>query len=222
MSFKHILFDFDGTLFDSSAGVFKSFDHVVSHYGLDIDKSIYSRMIGPPLKESFVSCFHLPESEVPAAINVYREYYEEAGMYECTVYPGIEELLTKLRQLGFKTYVATSKPELYARQIIERKNMSRYFDFIGGSDLEEKYRVNKIDVISYVLETQKLSGKKDEVLMIGDRFYDVQGAHEAGIKCMGILWGFGTREEFKECGADYIEESTASVEEFFKKNLGDE
>lgn len=214
-NFEHILFDFDGTLFDSSKGVFKSFAHVAEHYGVKAGEELFATMIGPPLYESFNRCFHIPQEKIHEAIDVYREYYTQGGLYECTVYDGIPELIQELRRAGKKVYVATSKPEVYARKIIEHKGMTQLFDFIGGSDEEEKVRVNKIDVINYVLETNGLEDKKESVLMIGDRFYDVEGAHQAGIKCMGILWGFGSHEEFIKCGADYIEETPLGV----KKSL---
>lgn len=213
-SFKHIFFDFDGTLFDSSEGVFKSFDHVVQHYGLNINRDVYNTMIGPPLYDSFSRVFGLPQSEIHNAISVYREYYEQGGLLECRVYEGVTDLIKKLRNAGFKTYVATSKPEVYARRIIEHKGMSDLFDFIGGSDEAEKFRVNKIDVINYIIETMGLQDQKDSILMIGDRKYDVEGAHEAGLKCMGILWGFGSRSEFQQCGADFIEENCTGVKDF--------
>ncbi|MCR5494452.1 MAG: HAD hydrolase-like protein [Treponema sp.] len=214
-NYKTVLFDFDGTLFNTSPGVFASFDEVVSHYGLNIDKSIYNNMIGPPLKFSFVHYLGLPESEVPAAINVYRESYtKNEGMFNCTVYPGVVELIKKLKRQDLQICVATSKPEDYAKAILERNNMLDLFDFTGGSDMEEKYRVEKVDVVKYVLKSMNLDDKKDSVLMIGDRLYDVNGAHSAGLKCMGILWGFGSRKEFDECGADYVCESPDDVYNF--------
>lgn len=209
--FDYILFDFDGTIFNTSPGVFKSFDKVVEYYNLDIDKSLYNKMIGPPLYESFSNILHLPESEIRNAIDVYRKEYAKGRMFDCTVYDGVIDLIQSLRNAGKKVYVATSKPEIYAREILKKNNLTELFDFIGGSDTEEKSRVNKIDVIKYVLESQHLTDKKDKVLMIGDRHYDVNGAHLAGLECMGILWGFGTREEFTECKADYICSSTSEV-----------
>ena len=217
-NFNTVLFDFDGTLFNTSPGVFDSFDEVVRHYGLSIDRNVYNKMIGPPLKFSFVHYLGLPESEIPAAIDVYREYYTKSeGMFNCTVYPGIIELIKKLRQNGKTVCVATSKPEDFAKAILKRNNMLELFDFTGGSDMEEKYRVEKVDVIKYVLKNMNLENKKQQVLMIGDRLYDVNGAHSAGLKCMGILWGFGSRKEFEECGADYICETTDDVFNFLCK-----
>ena len=212
--FDVIFFDFDGTLFNTAPGVFDSFDKVVEHYGLEIDRNVYNKMIGPPLRFSFENFLKLPESEIRNAIDIYRSYYSIEGMYNCQVYDGVTELIKKLRSDGKMICVATSKPEIYARKILEKKGMMDLFDFVGGSDTQEKNRVEKIDVVNYVLKTQNLEEKKDSVLMIGDRYFDVNGAHAAGLKCMGILWGFGNRTEFEECGADFICETPSEVYEF--------
>ncbi|MGN0729754.1 HAD hydrolase-like protein [Treponema sp.] len=212
--FDYIFFDFDGTLMDTSRGVFNSFDRVVSHYGLNIDRAVYSTMIGPPLKESFSKTLGLAESEIQNAMKVYREYYSRDGMFEADVYSGIVPLIQALRSGGKKIFVATSKPEEYARQILERKEMLELFDFVGGSDMEEKKRVEKCDVVNYVLESNGISMQKEKCILIGDRHYDVDGAHAAGIKCAGILWGFGSRKEFEDCGADFIFNSPKEIEDF--------
>lgn len=211
--FKRILFDFDGTLMDTSRGVFNSFDRVVEHYKLNIPRSVYPLMIGPPLKESFTKILKLPESEIVPAMAVYRDYYARAGMFEADVYDGVVPLIKALRDAGLRTFVATSKPEVYANEILKRKGMLELFDFVGGADLEEKIRVEKCDIIQYVLETDG-NTNKDDCLLIGDRLYDVEGAHAAGIRAAGILWGFGTREEFERCGADYILETPEDVKAF--------
>lgn len=214
--YDYILFDFDGTLMDTSRGVFASFDKVVEHYKLDIDRRIYNTMIGPPLLESFSKTLHLPDSEIRNAIAVYREYYVAEGMYQADVYPGVVDLIKKLKADGKMICTATSKPEIYARAILERKGMLDLFDFAGGADTDEKSRVTKLDVVNYVLKTQNLEDKKDRCILIGDRHYDINGAHAAGIKCAGILWGFGDRKEFEENGADYILETPEEVYSWLK------
>lgn len=212
--FSYLLFDFDGTLFDTAPGIFKSMQHVCDHYKLPYGEAEFKKMIGPSLKESFTTIFHLPESEVPQAINVYREYYSTVGMFDCTPYNGVFELIEKLRTKGFKILVATSKPELYAKQILERKGFLHLFDFVGGADLSEQKRCEKIDVVNYVLKENNLVKKKNECLMIGDRKYDINGAHAADLKALGILWGFGNREEFEEANADFILETPEQVFKF--------
>lgn len=212
--FKNILFDFDGTIMDTSPGIYDSFDRVVEHYKLDYPRSEYHRMIGPPIRDSFRDFLDFQEAEVEDAIKVYRDYYAVEGMYNGDIYTGIVPLITNLRKSGKKIFTATSKPEYYTKKIIERKGLLELFDFIGGSDISEKGRTSKQDVVEYVLETQNLSEKKEDCILIGDRKFDVIGAHAVGIKCAGILWGFGSREEFEKAEADWIFETPEDVEKF--------
>ncbi|MCQ2241356.1 HAD hydrolase-like protein [Treponema sp.] len=212
--FENILFDFDGTIMDTSPGVYDSFDKVVEHYKLDYPRSEYHRMIGPPIRESFRDFLKIPESEIENAIKVYRDYYSVEGMYNGDIYRGIIPLMERLRKAGKKIFTATSKPEVFTKQIIERKGMLDLFDFIGGSDISEKGRTSKEDVVKYVLETQGLSENISNCILIGDRYFDVVGAHAVGMKCAGILWGFGSRKEFEEAGADWILETPEEVEKF--------
>lgn len=212
--FSNLLFDFDGTICDTAPGIFASMQHVCDYYKLSYTKDDFVKMIGPSLKESFTTIFHLPENEIDNAIYVYREYYSTKGMFECEPYPGIVELIKALRSHGKKILVATSKPEVYTKQILEKKNLSGLFDFVGGADLEEKSRTEKPDVIRYVLKANGLEEKKESCLMIGDRKYDIIGAHTVGLKALGILWGFGNRKEFSECNADFIFETPEEVKNF--------
>lgn len=212
--FSNLLFDFDGTLFDTSPGVFASFRKVTEHYGMEIEQDIYNKMIGPPLSFTFKNFYKLPDNEIENAIKLYKKYYEAEGMYNCVIYDGVVELIKKCRAQGKMICVATSKPELLARKILERNGMLELFDFVGGSDMEEKFRVSKVDVVNYVLKNQGLENRKAETLMIGDRYFDVEGSHAAGLKCLGILWGFGDRKEFQEHNADFICETPEDVWEF--------
>lgn len=213
----YVLFDFDGTICDTSEGIFNSMEKVCEYYKLPYGKDVFKKMIGPSLKESFTTIFHLPETEVDNAIKIYRDFYSVEGMYQCSPYDGIIQLIKDLRALGKKILVATSKPEVYTKQIIERKGFSELFDFIGGADITEKKRTEKIQVINYVLEENHLTDKKDCCIMIGDRNYDVNGAHTAGLKAIGILWGFGNRKEFEDCKADFICETPADVLKLIKE-----
>jgi phosphoglycolate phosphatase len=125
-------------------------------------------------------------------------------MFLCEPYDGIIDLLNNLRTQNKKLFIATSKPEVYTKEILKNKNLINFFYFVGGADLEEKKRVEKIDVINYVLKQNHLIQKKDSIVMIGDRSYDINGAHLAGLKAIGILWGFGNKEEFINSNADWI------------------
>ena len=211
LNFTNILFDFDGTICDTSAGIFASMEKVCDYYGLPFGHDTFVKMIGPSLEEGFAKFFRLPPSEIQNAVNIYREYYSAEGMFIYEPYSGIKELILALRASGKRVFVATSKPEAYTKRIMERKGIADLFDFVGGSDIEEKTRFNKVDVINYVLAENSLSDKRDSVLMIGDRFYDIDGAHSAGLKAIGVLWGFGDRTELEQSGADYICETVEEV-----------
>lgn len=216
MAFDNILFDFDGTVFDTSPGVFNGIQFMLDYYGLKCDRANFPLMIGPPLTESFEHIIKMPKNMIPEAISKFREYYTEKGIFECAVYDGVRQLVESLRAHGKRVMIATSKPELFANQILERNGMRGLFDFVGGSDMEEAKRVEKIDVIRYVLAENGLENEeaRKSTLMIGDRKYDVLGAHEACLECMGILWGFGNRAEFEDCHADYILETPEEVKRF--------
>lgn len=203
MSYSNLLFDFDGTLFDTSKGIFNSMRKVADFYNLDVDEKTFAKMIGPSLQESFTTIFKLPESEVSNAIKVYRQYYAKQGMFEVQEYEGIFEFIKEARNLNKKIFIATSKPEVYTKQILEHLNLIDYFDFVGGADMAEKDRITKVDVINYVLKESNIQNK-ESALMIGDRSYDINGAHQAGLKACGILWGFGSLQEMNDCSADYI------------------
>lgn len=211
-AFEHIFFDFDGTIMDTSEGVFNAFDKVREYFGIELeDRSVYNTMIGPPLYESFGRVFKLTGEDVQKGIEVYREYYTPRGVYECRLYEHVVPIIKHLRQAGKKIYVATSKPEHYARLLLERFEIASLFDFIGGVDMEGKLK-DKIDVIRYVMDTNNLNDKKDTCVMVGDTHYDVEGAKIAGLKSVGILWGFGTRASLEQCGADYIADSDVELE----------
>ena len=211
--YQYVLFDFDGTIFNTSQGIFKSFDKVVEYYSLDVpDKSVYNTMVGPPLRESLSRVFKIPEKELTHAMEVYRKYYSASGMFEVQVYDGVIPLINSLHKEGKKVFVATSKPEIFAKQILERQNMLNLFDFVAGSDIEESSRVSKSDVIRFLLKEMNLEDKKDECVLIGDTHFDVAGAKAVGIDCIGILYGFGTKQELQSYGATYIEETPYDVQ----------
>ena len=203
----YLLFDLDGTLTDPKEGITKAVQYALKHYGIQVDDlDSLCPFIGPPLKDSFQKYYDFPEAQAKEAIQVYREYFSVKGWSQNKVFPGIPEMLGELKAAGKKLYLATSKPEVFAKQILEHFGITSYFEFIGGADLEET-RVRKGDVIGYVLENCGLSNKKEKILMVGDREHDVLGAREQGIECVGVLFGYGDRAEMEACHAAYIAES---------------
>ena len=201
--YKICLFDLDGTITDSAPGIVNSVIYALKKFGIEeTDREKLLQFIGPPLTESFHRFYGFTEEESWKAVEYYREYYAEKGIFECTVYEGLEDALKKIKESGRKILVATSKPEVYAKRIIEHFGLTKYFDYIAGMELDGG-RGTKAQVIEYALETCKIKNR-DEVLMIGDREHDVFGAESRGIDCVGVLYGFGSREELEKAGAKYV------------------
>ena len=201
--YKICLFDLDGTITDSAPGIVNSVIYALKKFGIEeTDREKLLQFIGPPLTESFHRFYGFTEEESWKAVEYYREYYAEKGIFECTVYEGLEDALKKIKESGRKILVATSKPEVYAKRIIEHFGLTKYFDYIAGMELDGG-RGMKAQVIEYALETCKIKNR-DEVLMIGDREHDVFGAESLGIDCVGVLYGFGSREELEKAGAKYV------------------
>lgn len=234
-----LLFDLDGTLTDPMVGITKSVQYALRHYGIieeDLEKLV--PFIGPPLRESFMKFYSFSEEQAKEGVLIYREYFSEKGIFENEEILGIREMLKELKGRGKRLFVATSKPEIYAKRILEHFSMDEYFVFIGGADLGET-RVSKGDVIRYVLEesgvlregieengnaegemTRKIEEVKRRILMVGDREHDVLGAKENGIQSVGVLFGYGSREELREAGADQIVESVEELTQVLLMDWG--
>lgn len=205
----YILFDLDGTLTDPMVGITKSVQYALKTYGIeepDLEK--LTPFIGPPLKDSFIKFYGFPEKQAIEAIGRYREYFAVTGIYENQVYEGIPEMLKKLKDAGKVLVVATSKPEVFAEQILKHFHLREYFAFVGGASMDE-IRVKKEDVIAYVMDTMGISDKNAAV-MVGDREHDICGAKKNQMEAIGVLFGYGSREELEQAGAKTI---VASVEE---------
>ena len=203
-------FDLDGTITDSSLGITNSALYALKKLGIiEDDRAKLYQFIGPPLNVSFREYYGFSEEKAWEAVTYYREYYQDKGIFENRVYDGFEEMLKVLKAAGKRLVVATSKPEPYARKIIDYFGLSNYFDYIAGMGLDGK-RGTKAEVIRYALSVCGIEDKSG-VLMVGDRKYDVIGAREAGIDCLGVLYGFGSREELESAGADYIVETVGDI-----------
>ena len=212
MEFKHILFDLDGTLTDPALGITNSIMFALRKNGVEPpEREKLFCCIGPPLIDAFMEMWGFSKEKAVKALSDYREYFSVTGLFENEVYEGIEKLLWSLYDSGKKLYLATSKPEIYARQILEHFNLAKYFTFIAGNTLSED-RPKKIDVINYIFkECPEIS--KNSAVMVGDRKYDAEGAHEANLPCIGVLFGYGNREELENAGADYIVENVNELKD---------
>ena len=200
---KHILFDLDGTVIDSSLGITNSCMYALRKMGIEPPEreKLYA-FIGPPLTDSFKKYYGMNDEEADRAVVYYREYYKDNGIFEVTLYPGLYELFSALHEKGKNIILATSKPEVFAKRIIEHLGLDKYFTYVAGA-LFDKTRDKKADVITYALDTLGIT-EKEKCLMVGDREHDIIGAKAVGIDSCGVLYGFGSREEFEACGAKYI------------------
>lgn len=220
---KYILFDLDGTLTDSSEGITKSVQYGLKSIGIEVENlQELHRFIGPPLEYSFQEFYRLDGENIRQAIEKYRERYRSVGMYENTLYPGIAKMLADLKKRGRTLAVASSKPEVFVRQILKHFNITQYFDVIVGSGLDGSLP-KKEDVIREALN-QLFDGKEpapEETAMVGDRNFDINGAKPFGIVSIGVEYGFAEPGELKEAKADYIVKTVKELHEFLLRGSED-
>ena len=200
----YILFDFDGTVFDTAEGITKCVQYALGKMGIEAELNELMCFAGPPLTEMFSLKYGMSESEAERATELYRERYRPIGWMECKPFDGMHDLLLKLRADGKKLAVATSKPTHLAQLILEHYNMTADFDLICGSEFDGT-RGQKWEVIEYVL--QRFGISPDEAIMVGDRKYDVLGAKKCGLDCIGVRFGYAEPNELEEHGAVYIAET---------------
>ncbi len=201
-NYDFVFFDLDGTLLDSKPGVVHSIDYALNQAGVPHTQEILDGMVGPPFRVSMKEFLGLDDQLIESLITIYRDKYSGGGWRECKVYDGVFDMLKSLRAAGKTLAIATSKPIKYTSVIVDEMGLAPYFDFVGGATSDSS-RDSKADVIRYVLDGLKISDKSN-VLMVGDRKYDVLGAKLAGVDCAAILWGYGSEEELKAAGAEYI------------------
>ena len=206
-----ILFDLDGTLTESGEGIIKSVEYALEKLGVtENDPENLKRYVGPPLKESFMKFSGLNEEQAEQGIGYYRERYTKVGMFENCLYPQIPELLEVLKINDKILGVASSKPEIFVNQILEHFGIAQYFQVIVGSELDGR-RSKKEEVIEEALLRLHMQTERDKVLMVGDKEQDVNGARSCGLQCIGVAYGYGTREELSQAGAVYIADTVEDL-----------
>ena len=208
--YKTVLFDLDGTLTDPGLGITNSVMYALEKFGIKVeDRTSLYKFIGPPLKDSFEKYYHMSDEETNRAVAYYREYFSVKGIYENVLYDGITKVLKQIKDSGRQMILATSKPEVFSVEILKYFKIDRYFDFVAGATMDET-RTNKAEVIAYALKLGKITDLKS-VVMIGDREYDINGAKAAGLNSIGVLYGYGSREELRDAGATYIAERVEDI-----------
>lgn len=197
MTKKAIFFDLDGTLTDSGEGIINSVILALEHFGIPVPpRDTLGIFVGPPLDQSFVK-YGIPPEKTDEAIRIFRSRYNTVGVYENYPYPGIHDLLKKLKAQGHRLFVATSKPEETAILVLNHFGLAEYFEQICGATPDSS-RVEKADVIAYLFE---LVGAVENTVMVGDTAFDVIGAAQHGIPTIGVSWGYGSTQGMLEAGA---------------------
>jgi phosphoglycolate phosphatase len=208
--FQYILFDLDGTLTDPKIGITNSVMYSLEKFGIKVnDRKELFCFIGPPLIDSYMDFYGFSKEDALQAIVYYREFFGVTGIYQNDVYDGIENVLATLKNQGKKLILATSKPEKYANIILEHFGLAKYFDCVVGATFDGSLNY-KSDIVAVAL---KRGGVDDisKAVMIGDRHHDVDGGKANSLATIGVLYGYGSMEEFNECGADFVAETPADI-----------
>ena len=202
-NFDAVIFFFFCTVADTGKGIFGSIRYALNACSLpQLDEKSLRTFIGPPLHDSFKRECGADDEMCVKLVAKYRENYAVKGIFEFELYPGMEELLKKLKSEGIVTGIASSKPEDFINIILNNTRLNKYFDFTSGSD-PRYVESDKTEIVKKCIRKMKLP-ENSKILMVGDRFYDIVGAHNAGIECAAVLFGYGNPEEFKKYKAEYI------------------
>ena len=209
MGWDILLFDLDGTLTDSGPGIMHAVKTALQSFGIDgLSERELRYFVGPPLVESFA--VYLPQADVQTAIDRFRAYYRETGWLENEPYPGVRECLHALKAAGKRMYVATSKLESMARQVLTHFDLMQYFDGVCGGIADDPEAGKKVNVVRRALREAGCTEFSGAILS-GDREYDIYGGHAAGIQTVGVLYGYGSREELEKAGADALAETPEAL-----------
>ncbi len=205
-NYDYYLFDFDGTLCDTTEGIFNSVIYSLDAYGIkETDREKLRYFIGPPLFDSYKTIYGVNDEDAQFLIEKYRERYREKASEESALYDGIRDMLISLKEKGKKIAIASSKPQYFVEEISKHHDIYKYYDFVSAESFKNNHSSKK-DLINACIEFFG-NPPKDKILMIGDRFYDIDGAIAAGIDSAGAVYGFGTKEELENAGATYILET---------------
>lgn len=212
-NYKAIFFDLDGTLTDSCPGILNSVTYALKKLGEEVPpRNELLSFVGPPLIDEFKNKFKFSQEKAEEAVRLFRENFRDKGIFENTPYNGIKEVLAKLKTAGYVLVIATSKPEEFAIRIAKHFELDKYFELICGSTFDET-RNKKHQVIKYAIErlNESYDIPVNEILMVGDRHHDIDGAKLNGIDSMGVLYGYGSEEELRTAGAEYIAAGVSDI-----------
>ena len=211
-----VFFDLDGTITDSGDGIKNSAAYALNKFGIPVPgRDELNKFIGPPLVGSFRNLFGMSDTDADLAVVYYREYYAVKGIFENSLYEGVTNMLEALQKAGKTRVLATSKPEIYANQILKYFEIYDYFTHVCGAEMDHK-RTDKHEVIEYALETAGVTDRS-KVIMVGDRHHDIDGAKKSGLDSIGVTFGYGSEGELREAGADYIVNNAKELTELLLK-----
>ncbi len=211
--YDYILLDLDGTVSDPMVGICTSVQYGLRKMGIEVpDIKVLTPFIGPPLRDSFRKYYHIPEENIEKVVAFYRERFSTVGLFENELYPGMKDMLADLKKAGKHLTLASSKPRVFVQKILDYFDITGYFEVIMGSELDGT-RENKIEIIEESLRLLFKDGPvaKESCVMVGDRKYDVSAAGLTGLKSIGVTYGYGSREELEEAGADLIADSVSEL-----------
>ena len=207
--FHTILFDFDGTLYDTVEGIAKSAQYALEKLGISAGLEELRCFAGPPLVDIFMESFDLSREQAWEARGLFQERYLPVGVYESRPFPGMTAFLAALRAAGLTLAVATSKPQELAEQLLQRAGMREFFSVVRGSRMDGNNNA-KSEIVGMVIDA--LGAEKSDCVLIGDTKYDVAGAHAAGLRCIGVRYGYAAPGELEEAGADAIAEDLSELQ----------
>ena len=211
---KYIFWDLDGTIMESGSGVLSSVRYALDKVGVELPESEVRKFIGPSLFDSFTNTAHMPEELAEKAIEYYRELYESKGIFDAQVYEGIPETLDALKKAGYRQFVVTSKPQHMAQRVLDHFEIMPYMDGLVGPT-EDDHSSDKAKLIRSAMESNGI--EKSEAVMIGDRCFDINGANDVGIHSIGVLYGYGSKEELEKFGAELIVEKAVDIPDAVKR-----
>ncbi len=207
--FDFVIFDFDGTIADTSRGVFDSVIYALTSYGYkEPDEKTLFSFLGPPLHASFKRVAECDDEMAEKLTAKYRELYTDNAMYRVELYCGIREMLISLGENGIKMAIASSKPQHFFDKLLKHLEITEYFEAVCGAAFDDKENTKEA-IIARAIDL--LGAEKEKTLMVGDRCFDIEGAKKNGIKSLGVVFGFDYTQELKAAGADFIVKEAKAI-----------
>ena len=219
MRYQYLLFDLDGTITDPKVGITTCVQYALEHFGIhEPDNDKLEPFIGPPLQDSFEQFYHMDVETAKQAVAKYRERFQTVGLYENEIYDGMADLLKTLKEGGCRLAVASSKPTVFVKKILEHFDVVQYFDVVVGSELDGS-RAKKEEVVQEALRQLDPKGQvsSGQMVMIGDRYFDVQGAKAHHLDSIGVAYGYAAEGELQQAGATFVVDTVQQLKELLTR-----